>query len=47
MPKTHHTHAVNESFNTRVPETQSNLSPDEKDDPERILVQIKWERKKY
>lgn len=52
MQKTCHKHAVNDShcfcsFHTRVLETKSDLSLNEKRDPERILIQVKWENKEY
>lgn len=52
MQKPGHKHAVRDphcfcTFSTRVLETKSNLSPDDKYGPERTSIQIKWESKKH
>lgn len=50
MQKTGRKHAVSDnhcfcSFNASVPETQSDLFPDDKCGLERTLIQVRWESK--
>lgn len=52
VQKTGRKHAASDnhrfcSVNTRVPETKSNLSPNDKRGPERTLIQVKWESEKH
>lgn len=52
MQKIYHKHKVNDrhcfcSFHPSILEKKSNVSSNDKCDPERTLVQLQWESKKY